>query len=57
MKKTKYEKSRNLKPIYKKPDTERPEGMHLDRVSADGRARVYKNNKGQHNSALLIFEG
>ena len=57
MKKNQAREISKPKTNLQKPDTERPEGMHLDRVSADVRARVYKNNQGQHNSTLLIFDG
>ena len=32
------------------------EGLHLDRQSDDGRARVYKNDKGQPRETLLVFD-
>jgi len=32
------------------------EGLHLDRQSADGRKRVYKNDKGKHSETLLVFD-
>jgi len=32
------------------------DGLHLDRQSADGRARVYKNDKGKPSETLLVFD-
>lgn len=32
------------------------EGLHLDRQSVDGRARVYKNDKGKPRETLLVFD-
>ena len=49
-------RTKKNKPKLKEHDDLQFEGLHLDRQSADGRARVYKNDKGKHSETLLVFD-